>query len=261
MCRTGEYQERGIWGLDGYQAEFVVDKEQYLVRVPQELQAIGVLTEPLSIGEKAIDEAKRLQSARLPDVAARPGWLFGRRCLVAGLGPIGLLAAMTLRLRGAEVYGLDIVDAGTARPEWLTRIGGHYLDGRQAAPDRVADTIGRMEFILEATGVPGLAFNLMDALAPSGVYVLTGIPGGERPLQIPGPQLIRELVLDNQVMVGSVNAARDHFQMAVEDLEHAYLRWGEHIGRLISHHYPYSEFRAAFGRHPSDEIKAVIEWN
>jgi len=27
MCRTGKYRERGIWGLDGYQAECVVDRE------------------------------------------------------------------------------------------------------------------------------------------------------------------------------------------------------------------------------------------
>lgn len=29
MCRTGLYAERGIWALDGYQAEYVVDHEQY----------------------------------------------------------------------------------------------------------------------------------------------------------------------------------------------------------------------------------------
>ena len=77
---------------------------------------MGVLSEPLSVAEKAIDEAVRVQSARLPDAPATPDWLHGRRYLVAGLGPIGLLAAMALRLRGAEVYGLDVVDAETARP-------------------------------------------------------------------------------------------------------------------------------------------------
>jgi hypothetical protein len=72
MCRTGEYRERGIWGLDGYQSQFVVDKEQYVVRVPSELEPVGVLTEPLSIVEKAIDEAVHLQKARLPDANATP---------------------------------------------------------------------------------------------------------------------------------------------------------------------------------------------
>jgi threonine dehydrogenase-like Zn-dependent dehydrogenase len=260
MCRTGDYRERGIDGLDGYQAEYVVDSEQYIVRVPPELEAIGVLSEPLSVAEKAIDEAVRLQAARLPDAPARPDWLNGRRCLLAGLGPIGLLAALALRLRGADVYGLDIVDAGTARPQWLASIGGQYVDGRQVPADKVDDALGPMDLILESTGVASLEFNLLDALATDGVYVLTGIPGGDRPLEIPGAELIRQLVLDNQVMVGSVNAARGHFQMAVDDLAHGRLAWGDRVAQLITHRHPYTDLETALSQHPADEIKAVIEW-
>ena len=260
LCNTGNYRERGIWGLDGYQTEFVVDREQYIVRVPPELEAIGVLCEPLSVAEKAIDEAVRVQSAHLPDAMADPNWLSGRCCLAAGLGPIGLLAALMLRLRGAKVYGLDIVDAGSPRPQWLEKIGGEYIDGRAVAPDRVDDMLGPMELIFESTGVAALEFNLLDALATNGIYVLTGIPGGERPLEIPGAQLIRQLVLDNQVMLGSVNAARSHFQMAVDDLDDARLMWGDHAARLITHRHPYAEFEDALRNHPADEIKAVIEW-
>ena len=98
MCQTGKYRERGIRGLDGYQTEFAVDQEQYVVRVPPELEPVGVLMEPLSVVEKAIDEALRVQTVRCPDAATTPDWLHGRRCLVAGLGPVGLLAAMVLRL-------------------------------------------------------------------------------------------------------------------------------------------------------------------
>ena len=134
MCLTGGYKERGIWGLDGYQTELVVDSERYVVRVPTLLESTGVLTEPLSVAEKAIDEAVRIQSTRLPESAARPYWLHGRRCLVAGLGPIGLLGAMALRLRGAEVYGLDIVDEASTRPAWLRSVGGIYVDARATRP-------------------------------------------------------------------------------------------------------------------------------
>jgi len=261
MCQTGLYQERGIWGMDGYQAEYVVDKEQYVVQVPASLEPVGVLCEPLSVAEKAIDEATRLQVARLPDAGATPAWLFGRKCLVAGLGPIGLLGALVLRLRGAVVYGLDVVDAGTARPSWLEHIGGIYVDGRQVPADKVDDALGPMELIFESTGVASLEFNLLDALAYNGVYVITGIPGGDRPLQLDGAELIRQLVLDNQVMVGSVNAARDHYQMAVNDLDQARLIWGDHIARLITNHYPVSNFDSALHQHAVDEIKAVIEWS
>ncbi len=260
MCRTGKFHERGIWGLDGYQAEVVLDHEQYVVSVPSELEKVAVLTEPLSVAEKAIDEAVRIQQARLADSAAAPDWLSRRACLVAGLGPIGLLAALALRLRGADVYGLDVVDPDSARPLWLEGIGGRYVDGRQIQPDQLDEHLGAFDLIFEAAGIPALSFNLLDALAPNGIYVLTGIPGGDRPVQIPGAELIRQLVLDNQIMVGSVNAARGHFQMAVNDLYQANLLWSGHLSGLITHRYPYSEFAAAFSEHPAEEIKAVIEW-
>lgn len=260
MCQTGRYRERGIWGLDGYQAECVVDKEEYIVQVPDELSSIGVLTEPLSVTEKAIDEALLLQSVRLPQVPPKLDWFVGTRCLVAGLGPIGLLAAMALRLRGAKVYGLDVVDATTARPQWLIAIDGEYIDGRRVPPEQVEQEIGAMNLILDATGIASLEFNLLDALAPNGIYVLTGIPSGQRPLEIQGAELIRRLVLENQVMAGSVNAARDHFQMAVDDLARAHHRWPGHVEKLITHRYIFSQLAAVFTEHPADEIKAVMEW-
>jgi threonine dehydrogenase-like Zn-dependent dehydrogenase len=260
MCQTGDYLERGIKGLDGYQAEFIVDKEQYLVSVPEELEHVAVLTEPLTITEKAIDESVRLQNARLPDAPAHPDWLFGRRCMVAGIGAVGLLAALALRLRGALVYGLDIVDRESPRPRWLEAIGGTYIDGRKVAPDKVDSKVGAMDLIFEATGVAKLEFNLLDALCANGIYVLTGIPGGDRPLEVPGAQLIRQLVLGNQVMLGSVNASRDHFQMAVDDLRRAEARWPGHTRKLITASYPWKSFQDAFSKHESDSIKTVIKW-
>jgi threonine dehydrogenase-like Zn-dependent dehydrogenase len=260
MCQTGQYQERGIWGMDGYDTAFALDKEQYIVRVPPELERIGVLTEPTSVVEKAIEEAARIQSVRLPDVATPGQWLTGRRCLVAGLGPIGLLGAMALRLRGADVYGIDIVDEGSSRPQWLSAIGGHYIDGRQVRIDQRDGAMGRFDLILEAAGIASLDFSLLDALATNGAYVLTGIPGESRPLQISGAELMRRLVLNNQVVIGSVNAARDHFQLAVNDLTEAHHRWGSLTERLITHRHPFTDFAAALGHHPAEEIKSTLEW-
>jgi threonine dehydrogenase-like Zn-dependent dehydrogenase len=260
MCQTGKYRERGIRGLDGYQTEYVVDQEQYIVRVPAELEPVGVLMEPLSVVEKAIDETLRVQTLRCPDAATTPDWFHERRSLVAGLGPVGLLAAMVLCLRGGEVYGLDVVDSNTARPKWLTAIGGHYIDGRQVPADQVVKKIGGMDFILDASGIAALEFNLLDALALNGVYVVTGIPGGDRPIQIPGAELIRQLVLENQIMLGSVNAARGHFQMAADDLAQAHLRWGVQIADLITNRYSPDHFTGLMDQHQPGAIKEVIEW-
>jgi threonine dehydrogenase-like Zn-dependent dehydrogenase len=260
MCRTGEYHERGIWGLDGYQTEYVVDKEQFAVRVPTELESIGVLTEPTSVAEKAIDEAVRIQVSRMPDAGATPDWLHGKKCLVAGLGPIGLLASVILKLRGAEIYGFDIVDEKSARPLWLQTIGAQYINGKKTQAQEVADSVSPMDIVFDATGVAPVEFGLLDALAVNGAYVLTGVPGGDRPLQIDGADLIRRLVLKNQVMVGSVNAARDHFQLAVDDLMRARLLWGDHVNKLVTNRHGMNDFASAFQHHGEDEIKAVVEW-
>lgn len=91
LCYTGNYTERGIKGADGFQAEYVVDKEKYLVKVPQNMREIGVLTEPMSVAAKAIDEALIIQGARLKNIDPGERWLEGKKALVAGIGPIGLM--------------------------------------------------------------------------------------------------------------------------------------------------------------------------
>ena len=117
-----------------------------------------------------------------------------------------------------------------------------------------------MDLIVDASGIPALEFNLLDALALNGAYVVTGIPGGDRPLQIPGAALVRQLVLDNQIMVGSVNAARGHFQIGAGDLGHAHLRWGAHLEKLITQRYSPDQLAGSADHHEPDSIKQVVEW-
>jgi threonine dehydrogenase-like Zn-dependent dehydrogenase len=94
----------------------------------------------------------------------------------------------------------------------------------------------------------------------NGVYAVTGSSAGGRPRNIDGAKIIRRRVLQNQVLVGSVNASRDHFQLAVNDLVLAEMRWPHHVADLITHRHPYADFDVAFEHHGSDEIKVVLEW-
>ncbi len=261
MCRTGLYAERGIWALDGYQAEFVVDREQFVVRVAPELEAVGVLAEPFSVAEKAISEAVHLQLTRLPDSATSLDWLSGKRCLVAGLGPIGLLAALSLRLRDGEVWGLDVVDVSTARPRWLELhrrplprrtsddAGSSDRSDRNVRPDRRSD--GNRQPRIRSPRRVGHERRVRSHRAS---------PLATGRCTLSGADFMRRLVLRNQVMVGSVNASRDHFQLAVNDLVLAQTRWPQRVADLITHRHPYADFESAFQHHGSDEIKVVLEW-
>ncbi len=260
MCDTGEYTERGIKGRDGYQTEFVVDREEYIVRIPETLRSVGVLTEPLSVVEKAIHEASLLQSARLPYIDKPAEWLRDAQALVAGLGPVGLLAAVVLRLRGSRVIGLDVVDDMSPRAVLLKELGGTYVDGRRVQPQDLSSTFGQIDFIFEATGVARLEFDLLSTLGVNGVYVVTGIPGGSRIIDVDGALLMRQLVLRNQIVLGSVNAGRKHFEMAVADLTEGMKIENSPLQRIITHQFPYSSFEEALLEHPADEIKSVIKW-
>src|SRR6185295_9759048 len=133
------------------------------------------------------------------------------------------------------------VDAGTPRPRWLALIGGHYLDGRQIAPGHRVDQLGTFDLIFEATGIASLEFDLLDALAINGVYAVTGIPSGNGPLTLSGAEFMRRLVLRNQVIVGSVNASRNHFQLAVNHLVRAEARWPQHVVNLITHRHRFED--------------------
>lgn len=260
MCQTGEFTERGLQGLDGFQTEFVVDREENAVFVPAEIADLGVLCEPLSVVEKGIDELIRIEFSRLPVAAVRPDYFYGKKCLVAGLGPVGLLASLALVLRGASVAGLDVVDENSARPAWLKGIGGKYLDCRKAPPSRIEDTLEPVDIIFEAAGAPKLAFELLDVLKRNGIYVLSGIPVGEKPVELPAGELMRRLVKDNQLLFGTVSSAVDHFQMAVRDLTVGKMKWGTHLDKLITHRHSQEEFKTVFKEHPQDEIKAVVGW-
>lgn len=260
MCYTGNYTERGIKGADGYQAEFVVDKEEYVVKLPVAIKDIGVLTEPMSVAAKAIDEALMIQGARLKDFENINNWLKGRKALVVGIGPIGILAAFALKLRGAEVYGLDIVPPGTIRPKILEAIGGIYIDGTKMGVEDVDDNISTMDFAFEATGIAKLQIQIIDTLAVNAIYVATGIPGGTRPLTLNGGTLMQQLVLKNQVIVGSVNAGIQHYEQAVDYLQKSKERWPDAIEKIITNRVHFTEYDKILHQHTPDEIKAVISW-
>lgn len=259
MCFTGQYTERGIKGADGYQAEYVVDREKYLIRIPETIKHLGVLAEPMSVSEKAINEALRIQSARIPG-ADGDAWLTDKQALVAGLGPIGLLAAIILRLRGAKVAGLDIVDEDSRRPSLLKKIGGEYIDGRKVKTLDLDDRLGQVDLVFEATGVPQLEFELIDALGINGIYVMTGIPAGDRPLKIVGAPLMQQMVLKNQVLLGSVNAGIADFRRGIEELGEAHKRFPGAMDQLITERTPVDRFMDAFHAQGDDEIKSVVEW-
>ena len=248
LCLTGHYLERGIMGLDGFLRERLVDDAAFVVPVPETLEPVSVLIEPLSVVEKAIAEAERVRDPALPPA---------RRALVTGAGPIGLLAVLALRQRGLEVWVLDRQPADSVKARLAQAAGARYVDDA-ATPLEQVEGVGHFDLALEGTGYAPLVFRAVALLGRGGALVLTGVTSGHREISLDANALNAEMVLENQVMIGSVNAARAHYERAVRDLEDWRGRWPGLAGRLITARYPLERFREAMAPSPGD-IKRVVE--
>lgn len=240
MCRNGRYTEHGIKELDGFAVERFGMSPEFLVRVEPRLGPLGVLLEPTSVVAKAWEQIER--------IGARAHWQ-PKRVLVTGAGPIGLLAALLGVLRGLEVHVLDRVVDGP-KPALVKALGATYHTGTVSDAGREAD------IVLECTGVEHLVWEVVRQTAPSGIVCLTGVSTGGRTLGIDFGALNRELVLENKVVFGTVNANRRHYQAAADALAQADPAW---LGHVITRRVPVRQWSKALARQPHD-VKTVIEF-
>jgi threonine dehydrogenase-like Zn-dependent dehydrogenase len=202
--------ERGINGQHGFLSESYVEDATYLVPLPASLEAVGVLLEPISIAQKGLNQATEIQR-RLR--VWRPV-----RAAVTGAGTIGLLVTLVLRLRGVDVTVLSRRTPPYRNSELAEALGARYLSSEATDLAAASDAHGPFDLIFEASGNSPFAFEAARVLAANGVLVLSGVTGGERPLEIDANAINQGFVLGNKVMVGTVNASRDDFVRGVEDL-------------------------------------------
>jgi threonine dehydrogenase-like Zn-dependent dehydrogenase len=241
MCRNGGYTERGIKGLNGFGAERFRVEPSFAIKVDPNLGELGVLLEPTSVVAKAWDHIER--------IGRRFHSWQPRRLLVTGAGPVGLLAAMMGMQRNYEVYVLDRAKDGP-KPALVRDLGALYLAGTiddiiELAPD----------IVIECTGAPTIVAGILGRTAPNGIVCLLGIHG-PRPLSIDIGQINKAMVLNNNVVFGSVNANRRHYELAAAALDRADHAW---LDRLISRRVPLANWQDALKSRP-DDIKVVIDF-
>jgi threonine dehydrogenase-like Zn-dependent dehydrogenase len=240
MCRNGRYTERGIKDLDGFGSELWRVEPDYAVVLDPALERVGVLMEPTTVVAKAWEQVER--------VGAR-GWFEPRRVLVTGAGPIGLLAALLGVQRGLDVHVLDRVTDGP-KPALVGSLGATY---HHDPADRVAARL-EPDVVIEATGVGQVVFDAVAHTAPYGIVCLTGISATGRRIGVDADGLNRELVLENDVVLGTVNANPRHYRQAADALAKADTGW---LDRLITRRVPLSRAEEAFAT-TGDDVKVVI---
>ncbi len=242
MCRNGGYTERGIKELDGFASERWTVEAGYAVKVERSLESVGALVEPASVVAKAWEQIER--------IGAR-SWFEPRTLLVTGAGPIGLLAALLGRQRGLEVHVLDRSGPGL-KSSLVEGIGATYHSGSSLAEFAEA----KPDLIIECTGAGPLVIDAMTTTAAAGIVCLCGLASGGRSHRVDAGVINRDIVLENDVVFGTVNGNLRHYRDAAAALAKADLAWLE---RLITRRVPLTRALEAFEPAGHDNVKTVID--
>ncbi len=240
MCRNGQYTERGIKELDGFMSDHWRIEPEYVTKLDPSLGILGVLLEPTTVVAKAWELVAAMR--------ARAFWE-PRQVLITGAGPIGMLAALIGVQHGLDVHVLDQVTEGV-KPQLVHDLGATYHAGA------VSDLGFAPDVIIECTGVGSLVIDSIRTVGAGGVVCLTGVGSGGRSGGLSPADVAREVVLQNNVIVGSVNANRRHFYRAAEALAAADRTW---LARLISRRVPPQDIAEALKRGP-DDVKVVVDF-
>jgi len=248
-CYTGDFRERGIKEAHGYMAEYVVDRERNLNLVPPDLREIAVLAEPLTIAEKALGQISWMMQQRPPwtDPQTPPEERGqGLSALVLGIGPVGLLGAMALVSAGFTTYVYSRETPPHPRIDLVAAIGATYVSSQAATFADLAEQMGNIDLTYEAVGHSHFALEALQVLGINGIFVLTGVPGMQAFIEADPARLMRDMVLKNQVLLGTVNAGPDDFTAALRNLHVFRHRWPEAVQTLIA------------GRHPPEQAPELI---
>jgi threonine dehydrogenase-like Zn-dependent dehydrogenase len=239
MCRNGQYTERGIKQRNGYGSEQFRLEHDFAIKLDPALDKLGVLLEPTSVVAKAWEQVERIGQR---SAAWRP-----RVALITGAGPVGLLAALLAKQRGFDVHVLDRVEGG-AKPKLARDLGATYHAG----------DLGKLEpdIVIECTGAASVVLDVMSRNAPEGIICLAGVSSGGHKLQFDIGALNRGMVLENDVVFGSVNANRRHYRAAAEALAKADKDW---LSRLITRRVPLDRWHEAFEPR-ADDVKTVLDF-
>ncbi len=239
MCRNGQYTERGIKERNGYGSEYFRIEPDFAIPIDPALGQLGVLLEPTSVVAKAWEHVER--------IGARAANWQPRVALITGAGPVGLLAALLGRQRGYELHILDRNEDGP-KPQLARDLGATYHTGDlgSLAPD----------VVIECTGASSVVLEVMNRNAPTGIVCLAGVSSGGHKLSFDVGKLNRDMVLENDVVFGTVNANRRHYHAAADALAQADKNW---LARLISRRVPLARWQEAFEPR-EDDIKVVLDF-
>jgi threonine dehydrogenase-like Zn-dependent dehydrogenase len=154
------------------------------------------------------------------------------------------------RQRGLDVHVFDQIVEGL-KPALVRDLGATYYGGDLAAMGDLMPDV-----IIECTGASAVITDVVTRGARSGIVCLVGVSSGDHTIELDLGYVNRRMVLENDVIFGSVNANRAHYEAAATALARADRTW---LSRLITRRVLLSDWRDAFVRQP-DDVKVVLDF-
>jgi threonine dehydrogenase-like Zn-dependent dehydrogenase len=148
---------------------------------------------------------------------------------------------MALAESGFQTFVYSREATGGPRSKVVEGFGSRYLSAEDVAVDDLDGLLNGIDIVYEATGASALAFRVLKVLGTNGVFVFTGVPGRKHPVEIETGTIMRNLVLKNQVLFGTVNADASAFESAAGRLKRCLQKWPHAVHLLISKRWPLEE--------------------
>ncbi len=234
QCKAGRYnlcpdiEFYATPPIDGAFAEYVTIQSDFAYDIPDNVSdEAAALIEPLSVGLWACERAE-----------IRPG----SRVLIAGAGPIGIIAAQAARAYGAtEIYISDIAEDRLAFA--LENGATHALNAR-------TDTVEGLDVdaFIDASGAPQAVRSGIKAVGPAGRVILVGLGADDVELPV-------SFIQNREIWLSGVFRYTNTWPLAIELLAEGKVD----LDILVTGKFALAESEAALkaGKQPG-QLKAVV---
>ncbi len=181
---------------------------------------LAALAEPFSVGLHGV---------------SRAGSLLGKRVLVSGCGPIGVLAIAAARVHGAaEVVATDVVDEPLAIARALGAAHTINVAQDKSWVQRFSADKGTFDVMLECSGNERALRDGLEVMRPRGVVVQLGL-GGD--VSIP-----QNMVVAKELSICGSFRFHAEFALAVQLINDGRVD----LSAVVTHSFPMTQAREAF---------------
>ena len=151
---------------------------------------------------------------------------------------------MKLKAEGFNTFVYSRSKAPNPKSELVESFGVPYISALETPLEGLSERVGNIDLVYEAVGVSSISYKVLSILGLNGIYVFTGIPAPKPAIEVDADLIMRNVVLKNQVIIGTVNADQGSFVAAIKDLGIFIERWPEAIRAVITKRYGIGDSRS-----------------